>query len=136
MLRLRFSYSSEYHLLTNHSKTQIGIDHEQSWSIFLYTLFLIFIEDKYYDKLRDNDGGVCQLEIYKERFDKHYATQSEEWHKHYLLISCIDREDEKFEKYYSVASLLGFKTFSFYEIFGKNRQACESDIFNEFWINW
>lgn len=96
----------------------------------------ILVEDKYYDNLRYDESGRCQLEIYKERFDRHYAVQSEEWHKHYLVISCIERTDPKFENFYSIAPILGFKTFSFYEIFGKNRLSCESDIFNEFWINW
>lgn len=90
----------------------------------------ILIEDKFYDKLRDH-----QLETYKEIFDNHYAKQNEEWQKHYLLISCVER-GEKFDRLYGIAPTLGFKTFSFYEIFGKDHEECESDIFNEFWIRW
>lgn len=91
----------------------------------------VLIEDKFYSQLRPN-----QLENYKERFEAYYATQSDEWHKHYVLITCIERGDSKFEEYYGKAPSLGYKTFSFYEIFGKNHKESESDIFNEFWLRW
>lgn len=91
----------------------------------------ILIEDKFYSKLRFN-----QLENYKERFDAHYATQTDEWHRHYVLITRIERNDSKFEEYYGKAPSLGYMLLSFYEIFGKNHKECESDIFNEFWLYW
>ena len=90
----------------------------------------ILIEDKYYDELHDG-----QLERYKRAFDAYYAKESIAWHKHYVLISCVERS-EKFEQQYGIAPTLGFKTFTFYEVFPKGAEMCESDIFNEFWIRW
>lgn len=91
----------------------------------------ILIEDKFYSKLRPN-----QLENYKERFEAHYVAQPDEWYRHYVLITCIDRRDSKFEEYYGKATSLGFMTYYIEEIFGKNHKECESDIFNEFWLRW
>ena len=91
----------------------------------------ILIEDKFYSQLRPN-----QLENYKERFEAHYAVQADEWHRHYVLITCIERTDSKFEEYYGKASALGFIKYSIGEVFSRNRNECESDIFNEFWLRW
>lgn len=91
----------------------------------------ILIEDKFYSQLRPN-----QLENYKKCFEAYYAAQPAPWHRHYVLITCIERDDSKFEKFYGTAPLLGYTTFSFCEIFGKNHEECESDIFNEFWLRW
>lgn len=101
----------------------------------------ILIEDKYYSKLHeslDSDGGHRnQLEVYKERFDNHYTQQTEEWHKHYALITCIDRDDPKIAMY-DIAQSFGFEIYSFYDLLGKERdyEDSESDIFNEFWLRW
>ena len=91
----------------------------------------ILVEDKFYSQLRPN-----QLENYKERFEAHYAVQNDEWHRHYVLITCIERTDSKFEEYYGKALPLGFVIYCIGEIFSKNRRECESDIFNEFWLRW
>ena len=101
----------------------------------------ILIEDKYYTGLhpsRDSDGKRRnQLEVYKKKFDNHYAQQADKWHKHYALITCISRTDPNFAMY-DIASSFGFKTYSFYDLLGKARdyEECESDIFNEFWLRW
>lgn len=101
----------------------------------------ILIEDKYYTGLhssRDSDGEYRnQLEVYKKKFDNHYAQQADEWHKHYALITCISRTDPNFAMY-DIASSFGFKTYSFYDLLGKARdyEESESDIFNEFWLRW
>lgn len=91
----------------------------------------ILIEDKFYSKLRPN-----QLENYKKRFESHYAAQTDEWYRHYVLVTCIARNDKKFEEYYGKAPSLGFMLYNLNEIFGSNHKACESDIFNEFWLRW
>ena len=99
----------------------------------------ILIEDKYYTGLhpsRDSDGKYRnQLEVYKKKFDNHYAQQADKWYKHYALITCISRTDPNFAMY-DIASSFGFKTYSFYDLLGKARdyEECESDIFNEFWL--
>ena len=66
----------------------------------------ILIENKYYTMLHNSydDDGVPrnQLEVYKKKFDRHYADQEHDndiWQKHYALITCIDRDDPKFESY-------------------------------------
>lgn len=101
----------------------------------------ILIEDKYYSKLRDtrDDDGEYrnQLEVYRKRFDGYYDEQPEQYHRHYALITCVDREDPKFAMY-DIAPQLGYKTFSLGELLDENcnHELSESDIFNEFWILW
>ena len=101
----------------------------------------ILIEDKYYTGLhlsRDTDGEYRnQLEVYKKKFDGFYAQQAAECHKHYALITCIDRTDPNFAMY-DIAASFGFKTYTIYD-FLSNECECEeseSDIFNEFWFRW
>ncbi len=101
----------------------------------------ILIEDKYYTGLhlsRDTDGEYRnQLEVYKKKFDNFYAQQTDEFHKHYALITCISRTDPNFAMYDTAASF-GFKTYTIYDLLGKEREykESESDIFNEFWFRW
>ena len=101
----------------------------------------ILIEDKYYTGLhlsRDTDGEYRnQLEVYKKKFDNFYAQQTDEFHKHYALITCISRTDPNFAMYDTAASF-EFKTYTIYDLLGKEREykESESDIFNEFWFRW
>lgn len=101
----------------------------------------ILIEDKFFSGLhptKDSDGEYRnQLEVYKKRFDNHYASQGDCWHKHYALISAIDRADPNFLMY-EIATSFGFDIYSFYELLGEERdyEESESDIFNEFWLRW
>lgn len=98
----------------------------------------LLIENKYYTSLHDatdTDGKKRnQLEVYKKKFDAHYNSQSETWQKHYALITCIERNDGKFEQY-SIAEKFGFNLFSFYDLLEDDTQT-ESDLFNEFWYRW
>ena len=98
----------------------------------------LLIENKYYTGLHDTTDvdGVKrnQLVVYKNTFDAHYNSQSEKWQKHYALITCIERNDSKFEQYH-IAKKFGFKLFSFYELLENDIQT-ESDLFNEFWYRW
>lgn len=104
----------------------------------------ILIEDKYYGGLRqckDDDGTYKnQLEVYKKRFDAHYAKdKNEQWTLHYALITCIKKNDSKFE-IYNAADDLKFKKFYIKELLDEannnNPILTESDIFNEFWFKW
>ena len=101
----------------------------------------ILIEDKFFSGLhltKDSDGEYRnQLEVYKKRFDNHYESQGDCWHKHYALISAIDRADPNFLMY-EIATSFGFDIYSFYELLGEERdyEESESDIFNEFWLRW
>ena len=96
----------------------------------------ILIENKYYGALRfyrDKEGREQnQLEIYKQKFDKYYVNKAS-YKLHYCLISCIKRDDEKFNSYYDKAKDLGFTVFSLKELV-REEGPSESDIFNEFWI--
>lgn len=102
------------------------------------TKHALLIENKYYTGLHDTndtDGKKRnQLEVYKKKFDAHYNSQSETWQKHYALITCIEREDGKFEQY-RIAEKFDFNLFSFYELLENDTQT-ESDLFNEFWYRW
>ena len=104
----------------------------------LLTKHAILIENKYLTGLHDTtdvDGKKRnQLEVYKKKFDAHYNSQSETWQKHYALITCIERNDSKFEQY-RIAEKFGFNLFSFYELLENDTQT-ESDLFNEFWYRW
>ena len=105
----------------------------------LLTKHAILIENKYLTGLHDTtdtDGEKRnQLEVYKKKFDAHYADKSnEDWELHYALITCIERNDGKFEQY-SIAKDFGFNLFSFYELLENDTQT-ESDLFNEFWYRW
>ncbi len=103
------------------------------------TKHALLIENKYYTGLHDTndtDGKRRnQLEVYKKRFEAHYADKSsEDWKLHYALITCIEKKDNKFEQY-RIAEKFGFKLFSFYELLENDIQT-ESDLFNEFWYRW
>ena len=115
---------------------RIEVDVEQRGDITKYALL---IENKYYTGLHDTtdiDGKRRnQLEVYKKKFDAHYADKSnEDWKLHYALITCIERNDGKFEQY-RIAEKFGFNLFSFYELLENDIQT-ESDLFNEFWYRW
>ena len=98
----------------------------------------ILIETKYYTGLhdaKDDDGEYRnQLLVYKKKFDKYYE-QHLEFKKHYVLISCIYRTDEKFSMY-EIAKDFGYRIFSRTDLLDKKdcAQETESDIFNEFWF--
>ena len=104
------------------------------------TKHALLIENKYYTGLHDTtdiDGKRRnQLEVYKKRFEAHYADKpNEDWDLHYALITCLEREsDSKFEQY-RIAEKFGFNLFSFYDLL-KNDIQTESDLFNEFWYRW
>ena len=103
------------------------------------TKHALLIEDKYYTNLHDatdTDGKKRnQLEVYKKKFDAHYADKpNEDWKLHYALITCIERNDNKFEQY-RIAEKFDFNLFSFYELLENDKQT-ESDLFNEFWYRW
>ena len=115
---------------------RVEVDVEQRGEI---TKHALLIENKYYTGLHDandTDGEKRnQLEVYKKKFDAHYADKSsEDWKLHYALITCIERNDGKFEQY-SIAKDFGFNLFSFYELLENDTQT-ESDLFNEFWYRW
>jgi hypothetical protein len=100
----------------------------------------ILIENKYYSKLRqvkDTDGEYRnQLIVYKKKFDKYYSEQSIPSHKHYVLITCIERDEENKFIEYSRAKDFGYRIITFYEMLGNCTQETESDIYNEFWLRW
>lgn len=100
--------------------------------------YAILIEDKYYSKLRysrDTDGKYRnQLEVYKKKFENYYKEQNEMRELKYALITCIEREDTKFQQY-NIANKFGFNVFSFYELL-EDEIRTESEIFNEFWFRW
>ena len=103
------------------------------------TKHALLIENKYYTNLHnatDTDGvRRNQLEVYKKKFEAHYADKSnEDWKLHYALITCIERNDNKFEQY-RIAEKFDFNLFSFYELLENDIQT-ESDLFNEFWYRW
>lgn len=114
---------------------RIEVDVEQRGDITKYALL---IENKYYTGLHDTtdiDGKKRnQLEVYKKKFEAHYNSQSETWQKHYALITCIERNNSKFEQY-RIAEKFGFNLFSFYDLLENDTQT-ESDLFNEFWYRW
>ena len=115
---------------------RVEVDVEQRGKISKYALL---IENKYYTSLHDTtdaDGKKRnQLEVYKKKFDARYADKpNEDWKLHYALITCIERNDSKFEQY-SIAEEFGFNLFSFYELLENDTQT-ESDLFNEFWYRW
>lgn len=100
----------------------------------------ILIENKYYTLThdrRDIDGTYKnQLEVYKNIFDDFYA-QDNNRKKHYALITCLDNypDKEKIQK-------LGYQLYTYSALKDEmannagNVEPSESDIFNEFWINW
>lgn len=99
----------------------------------------ILIENKYYTPLhltKDDDGQYKnQLEVYRKKFDNYYNDQPNDWKTHYALITCIDRNDEKFSQY-EEAYNYGYEIYSFYELLAGHSEETESDIFNEFWLRW
>ena len=120
-----------------HIDLWVEVDVEQRGKMSKYALL---IENKYYTGLHDatDDDGERrnQLEVYKKKFDAHYADKSNEvWELHYALITCLERSDiGKFEQY-RIAEDFGFNLFSFYELLENDTQT-ESDLFNEFWYRW
>ena len=108
------------------------------------TKHALLIENKYYTGLHDttdNDGKRRnQLEVYKKRFEAHYADKpNEDWDLHYALITCLERDSAPFKRHFGylteVETKPAFNVFSFYELLENDTQT-ESDLFNEFWYRW
>lgn len=109
------------------------------------TKHTILIENKYYSPLHDataeDKTRKNQLVVYREIFDSHYKKEEQEgkfWEEHYVLITCIKRDDENFV-IYSDALKYGFKVYNLKELVKKENDKyieTESDIFNEFWLKW
>lgn len=110
------------------------------------TKHAILIENKYYTGLREiineKRERKNQLEVYKEIFQAHYEKEESEgryWEPHYALITCIKKNDPKFE-IYNAADDLKFMKFYLKELLDEannnNPILTESDIFNEFWFRW
>lgn len=99
----------------------------------------ILIENKYYTKLRfikDHDGVKRnQLIVYKHKFDNYYDSNKINFIRHYLLITCIERDDSKFG-IYNDANKYGFKILTYGDLVKNCSEETESDIYNEFWIRW
>ena len=99
----------------------------------------ILIENKYYTGLhetRDIDGKYRnQLIVYQKKFDSYYKDKPE-WKKHYVLITCLSRENQYFPINPDQDKVFGFNVFSRRELLDKpdNNIDTESDIFNEFWF--
>ena len=98
----------------------------------------ILIENKFYSKIHDD-----QLLRYKKLFLDHYG-DADEWHKHYMLLSCLDTHEEVERVYGPDLEGTGFTAYSFYELLDPTcwqeekgeYKPTESDIFNEFWFRW
>lgn len=109
------------------------------------TKHAILIENKYYSPLHDATAEdrtrKSQLAVYRETFDSHYQKEEQEgrhWEKHYVLITCIKRSDEKFV-IYNDAIKYDFTIYHLKELVKKENDKytdTESDIFNEFWLKW
>ena len=120
---------------------RVEVDVEQMGKITKYALL---IENKYYTGLHDTtdaDGKKRnQLEVYKKKFEAHYADKSnEDWELHYALITCLERDSAPFKRHFGnltkVDTKPAFNVFSFYELLENDTQT-ESDLFNEFWYRW
>ncbi len=103
----------------------------------------VLIENKYYTPLhlsKDTDGVYrSQLEVYKKKFEAHYA-DNDDYHHHFAVITCLERDDDNFTTTYEEKEIeqLGYKLFSFDDMLDSSIDIdTESDIFNEFWRrNW
>jgi len=103
----------------------------------------ILVENKYYSGLHDStdvDGERRnQLLVYKSAFNNYYG---DDWIKHYCLVACYGTKEEMEKVYGDVKSLYGFDAFPFDDMLDPAKYKdggwtlTESDIFNEFWINW
>jgi histidinol phosphatase-like enzyme len=100
--------------------------------------YAILIENKYYSRIHSD-----QLSTYKNKFDEYYANTN--WNKRYGFICCFDTREEMLDVYgEELKKNPDYVAFSFYEMLDpkyKNEQTgeyleSESDIFNEFWLNW
>lgn len=109
--------------------------------------YALLVENKYYSPLhlKKDSKGECrnQVDVYKEQFEKHYASISSKknWERRYALVSCFESDDSHIHMY-DEAQKYGFKVFGFYDIvneqfwdekIGKYKDS-ESEIFNEFWL--
>jgi len=100
----------------------------------------VLIENKYYSPIHlsiDTDGAYrSQLEVYKKKFEKHYANRSF-FHLHFAVITCMERHEANFAATYDEQEMgrLGFKLYSFDDMLDDSIKIdTESDIFNEFWL--
>lgn len=98
----------------------------------------LLIENKYYTGLHnaiDEDGeSRNQLEVYKKKFERYYANQSDKWELSYAVYTCLEPTHPKYSMF-DIAKKYGFKVLSFYDVL-PDYELTESDIYNEFWINW
>lgn len=91
----------------------------------------ILVEDKYYSNIHGN-----QLEKYKNKFDEYYNVNQLDYHRHYVVVTCVEREDPKFNNFYGCVGKYGYRIMDYYEFRGDCVEETESDIYNEFWLNW
>lgn len=91
----------------------------------------ILIEDKYYSRIHKN-----QLDNYKIKFDEYYNRYNPDYLRHYVLVTCIERDDPKFKEYYPPEEAAKYRILDYYELRGDCTEETESDIYNEFWLNW
>ena len=96
----------------------------------------ILIEDKYYSRIHDNQPGR-----YKSIFDEWRKGNRPKSHPHYWILSCFDNK-ESTDIYNAAAKDSGFKILFWDDMLesmgikNENPLASESDIFNEFWLEW
>lgn len=100
--------------------------------------YAILIEDKYYTPIhdsKDEDGEYRnQLLVYRKKFDKYYSNRNN-IDKKYVLISVSGDPEHNDRLYKKDCQKYGFKLFD-YEDLKLNDNPSESDIYNEFWLNW
>lgn len=104
----------------------------------------ILVEDKYYSKqhlVKDSDGIYRnQLIVYKKKFDEYYDSNKLDYLCHYALVTCIKRDDPKFDEFYGCVEkeekYKDYIVMDYYELRGDCTEETESDIYNEFWLNW
>lgn len=109
--------------------------------------YALLVENKYYSPLsltKDSQGNLrCQVDVYKERFGKHYDSipSKKDWKRKYALVSCFESNDSKIQMY-NEAKKYDFEVYGFYDIIEENWENketkkykdSESEIFNEFWL--
>ena len=109
----------------------VEIDISQNSEIIHHALL---IEDKYYSGIRYDDKlNEYQIETYKRIFDKHYGCSPVI--SHYWVISCISREDDKFDRLYGFVGEYNFKALSIHDLTDGIDSECESEIFNQFFLS-
>ncbi len=101
-------------------------------------IFAILIEDKYHTALHDtkDEDGIYrnQLLVYRKKFDKYYSNKKDIYKK-YVLLSLSGDPEHNDRLYKKDCQEYGFKLFD-YEDLRLDEKPSESDIYNEFWLNW